>query len=247
MEMFIKLSLAGGDRWGMLLFCIAACFAVLALLARLWHRCWWRDVRSSVFVVSLFAGGLIGACRISLQLIKECCSGEDSRLPAQLLDFRYEENVSAAEGSLLLLRRLSKDGLSAEELYQAFEREMLRPSRRCCSGVLDVQAPPAVCLGSLSAEVREALESFSHAPDGGNLMSEGEKIFIHESLMGSCRTRVLDYNADYYRPAILACRPLCERLQGAVAVIAALAVSWLAFRNIRVIAPCMGLSRRANG
>lgn len=247
MEMFIKLALAGADRLGVLLLCVAACFAVLALLARLWHRRWWRDVRTGVVVVSVFAGLLIGACRVSLQLIEECSAGGEARLPSQLLDFRYEVNGSAAEGSLSLLRRLSQSGLSDEGLYQAFEREMLSSSRRCCSGVLDAQSPPAAALNRLPGEVREALESFSHAPDGGNLMSEGEKLFIHESLMGSCRARVLDYNAAYYRAEILACCPLCERLQGGVAVLAALVVSWLAFRDIRVIEPCVSLARRGKG
>lgn len=246
METFIKLSLAGGDRWGILLLCVAVCFAVLALLARLWHRRWWRDVRSGVFCASVFAGGLIGACQVSLQLIEECSSGGDARLPSQLLDFRYEENGSAAEGSLSLLRRLSQSCHSDEGLYLAFEREMLSSSRRCCSGVLDAQAPPAAALNRLPGEVREALESFSHAPDGGNLMRDNEKLFIHESLMGCCRARVLDYNAAYYRAEISACRPLCERLRVLVAVLAALFVSWLAFRNIRVIEPFVSLARRGN-
>lgn len=247
MDYLLKLSLAGGTYWCELLLWWPCCFACLALWAALWHRRWWHYIRGAVFGISLAAGVLICACRIGVKLIDEGCRDQNEWLPSQLLDFSYAQNSSAAGGTLFLLVRLARslgeagDTGSQQQIYRAFELEMLNPSRHHCSGVLEPQKPAAVSYEQLPVETQQALDSFIHAPDGGNLMTEEEKQFVHQSLMDCCRSRILSASAAYYRPKLERNRPLYERLQGGIVLMAVLSVLVIARRDIRTVPPCIHL------
>lgn len=247
MDYLLKLSLAGGVYWCALLLWFPICFVCLALWAALWHRRWWHCIRGTVFAISLAAGVLISACRIGLQFIDESSRNPDEWLPSSLLNFSYAHNTSAADGSLSLLRKLShslgdeRNADSQQQLYCAFESEMLNPSRHYCSGVLDPRQPAAISYDQLPEETKQALDSFINAPDGGNLMTEEEKQFVHQSLMDCCRSRVLSAGAAYYRPRLERQRPLYQRLQGIIVLMAVLSVAVIARRDIRTVPPCIHL------
>lgn len=252
MDYLLKLSLAGGVYWYALLLWFPSCFACLALWVALWHRRWWRDIGWSIIVISLLTSILCCGCRVSMKLIDESSQDPDAWLPSQLLSFRYNLNASAAEGTLSLLKKIScrqgegQDADNLQHLYLAFEAEMLNPSRHCCGGVLEPRHPAAMGYDQLPEGTQEALESFINAPDGGNLMTEEEKLFVHQNLMDCCRTRILSAGADYYRPKLENIRPLCNNLPGIIAVLAGCAAWVVALQNIHNVPPLhpLGNSRQ---